>query len=203
MLKELFEGSFYVSFERKSGVSLNLREITHTGDFTLLDQEACRGCFYVCCDNDNEREQLKVHTDNQAYIIKIADIFSYVKGGFGEISDYMIDTTESTAVVEMTCSTTDYVKDKRAKARRQLYNTLLCFQACSIVKQHIEQRTSRYAIFSWRETMPKIDETDSIEVNMRNMMLLTDEVYSPDNESNFDFGFKLKEIRYPHALILR
>lgn len=202
MLKELFEGSFYVTYERKPGVSLNLRETTCTGDFTLLDQEACRGCVYVCSDTDSEREQLKVHADHQAYIIKVADIFSYIKGGFGEISDYMIDTTASTAVVEMTCSTTDYVKDKRAKARRQLYNTLLCFNACHTVKQHIEQRASRYAIFSWRETMPQPDETDSIEVNMRKMMLLTDEVYSPDNESNFDFGFKLKEIRYPHVLVL-
>jgi len=24
----------------------------------------------------------------------------------------------------------------------------------------------------------------------------------PDNESKFDFGFKLKEIRYPHALVM-
>ena len=203
MLKELFEGSFYVSFERKPGVALNLRETTYTGDFTLLDQEACRGCYNVCSETNYEREQLKVHTENQAYIIKVADVFSFVKGSFGEISDYMVETSASTAVVEMTCSTTDYVKDKRAKARRQLYNTLLCFHACFTIKQHIGQRASRYAIFSWRETIPKPDETDSIEINMRKMLLLTDKVYSPDNELNFDFGFKLKEIRYPHVLVLK
>lgn len=31
---------------------------------------------------------------------------------------------------------------------------------------------------------------------------MADEVYSPDNESKFGFCFKLKEIRYPHALVM-
>ena len=34
------------------------------------------------------------------------------------------------------------------------------------------------------------------------MTILADAVYSPDNESKFDFGFKLKEIRYPSILSL-
>lgn len=42
---------------------------------------------------------------------------------------------------------------------------------------------------------------DSIEFSMKGMILMSDETYSPDNESKFDFGFKLKEIRYPDVLI--
>ena len=38
--------------------------------------------------------------------------------------------------------------------------------------------------------------------SMMGMTVMADEVYSPDNESKFDFGFKLKEIRYPHALVM-
>jgi len=41
---------------------------------------------------------------------------------------------------------------------------------------------------------------DSVEASMKGMIQMTDEVYSPDNESRFDFGFKLKEIRYPDFL---
>ena len=32
------------------------------------------------------------------------------------------------------------------------------------------------------------------------MTEMSDEVYSIDNVSNFDFGFKFKEIRYPDTL---
>ena len=34
------------------------------------------------------------------------------------------------------------------------------------------------------------------------MNLLADDVYSPDNESKFDFDFKFKEVRYPFELKL-
>ena len=37
---------------------------------------------------------------------------------------------------------------------------------------------------------------------MTGMTVMADEVYSPDNESKFDFGFKMKEIRYPYALVI-
>ena len=43
---------------------------------------------------------------------------------------------------------------------------------------------------------------DVVIRNMMGMTVMADEVYSPDNESKFDFGFKLKEIRYPHALVM-
>ena len=202
MLKELFEGSFYVTFDKKDGVLVNLQERTfYAGDFSLLDPRACQGCQYVCSDELNDREQLRVHSDNQAYSLSVNDVFSYIKDDVGEICDYMIDTCSATALVEMTCSNSDYVKDKRQKSRRQLYNTLALFHANPVVKHHIEQKEVRFAVFSWRETFPVTSNMDSVEDSMRGMMLLPDAVYSPDNESNFDYGFKLKEIRYPDVFV--
>ena len=58
-------------------------------------------------------------------------------------------------------------------------------------------------VFSWKETFPKNQEMDSLEASMEGMILMSDEVYSPDNESKFDFGFKMKEIRFPDVLICR
>lgn len=201
MLKELFEGSFYVTFDKKDGVLINLRERTFNGDFSLLDPNACQGCKYVCCDELNDREQLRVHSDDQTYSINVNDVFSYLRDDVGEICDYLIDTYSTTALVEMTCSNSDYVKDKRQKSRRQLFNTLVLFYANPVVKRHIEQKDVRYAVFSWRETFPVTSDMDSVEDNMRGMTQLPDAVYSPDNESKFDYGFKLKEIRYPYVLV--
>ena len=42
---------------------------------------------------------------------------------------------------------------------------------------------------------------DSVEQSMKGMILMSDEVYSPDNESKFDFGFKMKEVRYQDVLV--
>ena len=50
---------------------------------------------------------------------------------------------------------------------------------------------------------PENQEMDSVETSMKGMILMSDEVYSPDNESKFDFGFKMKEIRFPDVLICR
>jgi hypothetical protein len=46
------------------------------------------------------------------------------------------------------------------------------------------------------------DPLDPIEVSIKTMTSMSDEVYSPDNESNFDNSFKYKEIRYPHKCII-
>lgn len=99
------------------------------------------------------------------------------------------------------CQGCKYVKDKRQKARRQLHNTLVLLFANPIIGEHINNKLLRYAVFSWKETFPENEEMDSVERSMMEMTLMTDEVYSPDNESNFSYGFKLREIRYPDVLI--
>lgn len=200
MLKELFEASFYITFPKKEDTILMLDERTAQGDFGLVDTKACQGCKYVCSDNPNEREQLKAHSDKQVSIVSLDQVFGYVKDNVGEISDFLLDGTESVIVVEMTCSTTDYVKGKRVKARGQLYNTLSLLSMNPDVRNHLENKQSRYVVFSWKETFPENQEMDSVEASMKGMILMSDEVYSPDNESKFDFGFKMKEIRYPDVL---
>jgi hypothetical protein len=73
----------------------------------------------------------------------------------------------------------------------------LLLYANPVVRGHIENNNVRYVVFSWKETFPEEREMDNIESSMKGMTVLTDIVYSPDNESKFDFDFKLKEIRYP------
>jgi hypothetical protein len=72
-----------------------------------------------------------------------------------------------------------------------------------IIRNHIEAKSVRYVIFSWKETFSEDEEMDDVEKSMKGMILMTDEVYSPDNESRFDFGFKLREIRYPDVLFCK
>lgn len=135
--------------------------------------------------------------------MNLEQVFDYVGEDVGEISDYLLDGAESAIMVEMTCSTTDYVKGKRVKARGQLYNTLSLLFTNPDVRNHMENKQARYAVFSWKETFPENQEMDSVEASMKGMILMSDEVYSPDNESKFDFGFKMKEIRYPDVLVCR
>ena len=79
-----------------------------------------------------------------------------------------------------------------------------CKYVCSNqpdVRNHLGNKQARYVVFSWKETFPENQEMDSVEASMKGMILMSDEVYSPDNESKFDFGFKMKEIRYPDVLV--
>lgn len=201
MLKELFEAHFYGTFPKTRNQVLMLEERTFSGDFSLIDSKACSGCKYVCDESIELREQLKVHADNMVSLISIDQVFSYVRKKLGERCDYMLDTTNATILIEMTCSTSEHVIGKRQKARRQLYNTLCILYANPMVRSHIEQNSIRYVVFSWKETFHEKNEMDDIELSMKGMTVLTDVVYSPDNESNFYFNFKLKEIRYPDLLL--
>lgn len=201
MLKELFEASFYKTFPKKEDTILMLDERTAEGDFSLIDAKACQGCKYVCSDLPEEREQLKVHSNKQVSILSLDQVFDYACENVGEISDYLLEGPDSAVVIEMTCSTTDYVKGKRVKARGQLYNTLSLLNSNPDVRNHLENKQTRYVVFSWKETFPENQEMDNVEQSMKGMVLMSDEVYSPDNVSKFDFGFKLKEIRYPDVLV--
>lgn len=200
MLKELFEGHFYGTFPKVSGCVLNLTEYSFSGAFSLLDPKACGGCHFVCSSNPVDREQMKVISSHQVNIISIDEVFRYVKEDVGDTCDYLLESNNMLVIVEMTCSTTDYVPDKRQKARHQLYNTLTLFITSPIVRHHIERQSTRYVVFSWKETFDPSVTTDSISNCMLGMTTMTDAVYSPDNESKFDFGFRLKEIRYPSIL---
>ena len=71
-----------------------------------------------------------------------------------------------------------------------------------VVKEHIERLAVHYVVFSWRETFNGNNIDDAVGSSMTGMTVMVDEVYSPDNDSKFDFGFKLKEIRYPLALVI-
>ena len=202
MLKELFEGHFYGTFPKVQDRVLNLTEYVHTGTFSLLDSKACRDCHFICDSSPTNREQMKVECQQPVNIISIDEVFSYVKENLGENCDYLLEGNDTIAVVEMTCSTTDYVTEKRQKARHQLYNTLTHLMMSPIVKGHLDSLTKHYAVFSWKETFDKSLVGDAVAKSMTDMTVMTDEVYSPDNESKFDFGFKLKEIRYPYALVV-
>ena len=200
MLKELFEGHFYRTFPRVTNRVLNLRERVCSGAFSILDEKACRDCRYLCDSNPADREQMKVVSLEPVYVISLDEVFSYVKEDVGELCDYMLEGNDIVVIVEMTCSTSNYVAEKRRKARRQLYNTLTNLMTSPVVKEHIERLAEHYVVFSWKETFNSNVDADYVEKNMVDMTVMADEVYSPDNESNFDFGFKMKEIRYPFAL---
>ena len=202
MLKELLEANFYRTFPKIKDKILILDEVTKSGSFSLVDPNACAGCKFVCNEEPSEREQLKVTRTKLVNIVNIEQVFSYVKEDVGEVCDYMLDGADSTMLVEMTCSTTEYVKGKRPKARSQLYNTLEKLFTCPPVKTHIENKSLHYVIFSWKETFPNEAEMDDVEKSMKGMTILADAVYSPDNESEFDFGFKMKEIRFPYVLVV-
>lgn len=202
MLKELFESRFYQIFPKVEGRTVNLIEKTAVGTFSLLDDKACQGCKYVCSSDISLREQLKVKSNQSVSYISIDQVVSYVKDSVGKTCDYMLDSNDSVALVEMTCSTSDYVVDKRSTARKQLYNTIALLSNCPQVKVYINRKTKNYAIFSWKETFDSSIKSDEVEDMMTGMFAMADAVYSPDNESNFDFDFKFKEIRYPHVLSL-
>lgn len=200
MLKELFESNLYLTYPKRDNRALMLNEFNMNGYFPLLDDSACGGCHFICNASLADREQLKVHANCSVHVISVNQIFSFVKESVGERCDYLIESSNSSILIEMTCATSEFVVDKRQKARRQLSNTIVLLFANQAIKNHINKHNCRYVVFSWKETFDPNTPKDSVEKTMADMMLMTDSVYSPDNEMDFDYGYKIKEIRYPYVL---
>lgn len=198
MLKELFESSFYHTFKQQEN-QLFLTEFTHSGEFSLKDSLACNDCIVKCAEEDENREQLRIKTRNVVYVMKLDQVFELSKEDLGENCDFIIDDSKGIALIEMTCSNSDYIVGKRIKARGQLYNTLCVLFANPDFRAHIERRHTKFVVLSWKNTESRHD-ADSIEDTMGYFTAMTDEVYSPENVSKFEFDFLYKEIRYPDIL---
>lgn len=200
MLKELFETSFYHRYPPKQGLTLNLQERVFNGIGSLVDEKACHGCVDKCNANPVQREQFTFYSEKIVYVLNINEILEFIEDDLGENCDYIMDNGEKFCLIEMTCATKKYVVNKRDKCRSQFWNTITLLRNCYDIRQHIDLE-EKYVIFSWRETFADLDESDPIEFGMKQMTKMADEVYSPNNESNFDNSFKYKEIRYPHRYI--
>ncbi len=182
-------------------MTVSLDERTYSSDFSLVDPKACSACRFPCDEHTPEKRQLLVEANSTVSVISMEEVMSYMKESAGLVCDYMMDDGKTVALVEMTCSASGYVTSKRQKARRQLYDTLCLLRANPDVKRHLEQEENRWAIFSWKNTLPRTQSADLVESGMMGMVSMVDNVYSPDNVSDFGFGFLLREIRYPQPLV--
>ena len=203
MLKELFESTFFITYPAKRHVNVALVEQVYNANFSLVDAKACRDCPHVC-DRvvSGRKQQLLVVTHTDVHVISLDEVFECVEENLGDTCDYMLDGDRQVILVEMTCSSSNYVISKRQKARSQLYNSLCVLFTNPDIRKHLLEKQIRYVVFSWKETkFDKDVDEGSVEGNMRAMTGMADEVYSPDNVSKFDFDFLLKEIRFPQPLV--
>ncbi|MBR5640450.1 MAG: hypothetical protein IKW83_12135 [Muribaculaceae bacterium] len=198
MIKELFESSFFINHPKRDCLNINFIEHPYKGNFSLLDEMACEGCKLICSPDVQDRKQLQVSSKSDVYVMKLDQVFNILNKA-GENCDFMMDDSVIMALVEMTCSKSEYVVSKRQKAIGQLYNTLQTICVNKDVKEHIDREKARFVIFSWKDTSLNLPH-DAAEESMIVMTEMSDEIYSIDNVSKFDFGFKFKEIRFPDIL---
>lgn len=119
-------------------MTVSLDEKTYSSGFSLVDPKACNACRVPCNEHASERRQLLVEATSTVNVINIEEVMSYVKEDVGLTCDYMLDDGKTVALVEMTCSASEYVTSKRQKARRQLYDTLCLLRANPDVKMHLD-----------------------------------------------------------------
>lgn len=197
-----------MTFPPRAVKSINLREEVFKESHGLNDARACEKCIKECSD----KVQLRIETHSDVHCLGLDNVFGLVKEEVGDTCDYMLQDNDKVVFVEMTCSQEKYVngststevynESKRAKARCQLKNTLSLLYTNGVIKQHLEKMTSRYVVFSWKDTSTSdvYQDVDSAEKNMFDFTSLADEIYSPNKETSFEFGFKWREIRYPQPL---
>ena len=200
MLKELFESAFYLTHPRKAGTLLMLHETLHHGSFSMCDPLACADCEH-CRTNPGERKNIKVHSSSDVHVLGLSQVFALMTSDSDKNCDYLIESCGVPCLLEMTCSRQQYVeKSKRSHAMSQLYSTLCVLFEVPDIRAHMERAPKRYAVFSWKNKDLLEDDADVVERGFLPFTRFADETYSIDNEQNFDFGFRFKEVRYPDTL---
>ena len=205
MLKELIEGSFYLTFPVRSGVVVCVTENTYCGLFTLRDEKACGACP-LCINDSDQRESIRINTSSTVSVVSITDIVSPLKESVGELCDYLLANETYVVFLEMTCSASQYVNayevGKRSKAKSQLNNTILTLSVNPYISAFFLKRENKFAVFSWKDTSKPRDYRDEVERGFGAFTEFADVVYSEENVQVIANDFLMKEIRYPNILRL-
>lgn len=107
--------------------------------------------------------------------------------------------------MEMTCSTSKnvnrYDSGKRMTAKAQISNTISIFRSNPNVKEFIEKKERRLAVFSWKETSYTNDYNDTIERGFEVFSDIAKELKEENNELYIE-GFLFKEVLYPEVFVI-
>lgn len=204
MLKELFEGTFYMTFSKKTETVVNISEKIYSGAFSLNDPVACSSCK-ICQSDESQRKNIVVSTQSPLSVVSVSQIVSYIQDSIGKNCDYMMANVKSVCFIEMTCSASEYVNryesGKRMTAKTQLRNTISTFRVNPNVDAFIEGKDIKYAVFSWKDTSYPKDVNDKIERGFEVFSDIANEL-KRDNHELFIDGFLFKEIQYPEVLVI-
>lgn len=204
MLKELFEGTFYWTFPKKTDTVVNIQEKIYSGVFSLNDPIACGSCK-VCMSDESQRKNIVVSTLSPLSVISVSQVVSYIKDSIGNNCDYMMANMKTVCFIEMTCSSVEYVNryesGKRMTAKTQLSNTTSIFMSNPNVRTFIDGKENRIAVFSWKDTSHPNDADDMTEKGFEVFSEIAKDL-SLDKNALYINGFLFKEIIYPEVLII-
>ena len=204
MLKELFEGTFYWTFPKKTDVVVNIQEKIYSGVFSLNDPIACASCE-SCLNDESQRKNIIITTISPLSVISVSQVVSYIQDSIGKNCDYMMANMNTVCFIEMTCSASEYVNryesGKRMMAKAQLSNTTTIFMSNPNVKTFIDGKDNRMAVFSWKDTTYPNDVDDVIERGFEVFSDIAKDLSSDKNELYIN-GFLFKEIIYPEVLVI-
>ena len=204
MLKELFEGTFYWTFPKKTDTVVNIQEKLYSGVFSLYDPIACGSCR-ICQSDESQRRNILISTQSPMSVISVSQVVSYVQDSIGKNCDYMMANMKTVCFIEMTCSEPEYVDryetGKRMTAKTQLSNTTSIFMSNPNVRAFIDGKDNRMAVFSWKDTSYPNDTNDMIEKGFEVFSEIAKDLRLDKNELYIN-GFLFKEIIYPEVLVI-
>lgn len=221
-MRHLFETDLPQAYGlTKTGITVDISK--HSGRFALYDADRCAGCKTVLKKICN-RENILIEAKSD---VLVACHESYLKQfgekslGKGKRCDYFLaddsDAKSKVAFCELTCAIEDTIEPneerkylpegKRAKAMKQLEDSVKRFTSKEVSKSYLSTFPVRHCIFGWRDpfsinaTAPQ--KRGDLEANMKIMGMATSgsETILLQKQQIDDMEFVFYQVKYPSIYI--
>lgn len=221
-MKNTIQDYFAIGYNSTKRVDVEMSD--HIGTFSLFDKKACDDSQKkrdmdgnrVCLENCNQEVAIiesfeTVHVVEHESFIGKFKLKAIADGGR---CDKLLYTDKSLMFIELSCLNPEYLGNngeenevnvgKRAKAKKQLRDSISRMQRVEKIKSKIDTFASRYAIFAYREKENKteIKKDKKVLDNMRSFIQFEDYFSTNRLETHFDNGFVFKAVKYPEVIVI-
>lgn len=215
MIKNLLETYFgkYYRSTKKASVACQMK----IGQFTLSDSKACADCNRLTPQIANNCNTIVLRCNAVVQKTEVIELESFIDNyanlksiPSGKKCDLLLINNTKVVFCEMTCRQAKYIDSfkmsdgtekigKRNMVRKQIENSITLLNNVPEIANAIQTRTSKIALFAYREkpTAQKDKFDTEVLTKMKTLDKIRSSMAKTSMYSDMDNGFLFTEVKYP------
>lgn len=211
-LLEAYFGKHYGSTKLVSAVSWMMK-----GQFSFSDSKACADCHRISPEMEGDCDKVVLRCDSYDKEVEAIELEAFIDNyanlkaiRSGKKCDLLLVDDNKVVFCDMTCSLAKYIAPfkmadgtekigKRNTVRRQIGNSITLLVNVPEIASVINTKSSRVALFAYREKPEKKKDAfdTSVTARMKSLDIMSSTISKTPMYSEMDNGFTFTEVRNP------